>query len=230
MRIDIITVLPEIIQPYLQQSILKRAQEKGKVKIFVHNLREYAPKKQVDDYQYGGGAGMVIKIEPVAKVIDKLKTERNYDEIIYLTPDGELFNQQIANELSLKKNLILLAGHYKGIDERARELFITRSLSIGDYVLTGGELPALVVTDAIVRLVPGVLSDATSALEDSFQDFLLAPPVYTRPREFRGLKVPQILLSGNTKQISEWRLNKAIEKTKKLRPDLYNKYLKLFGE
>ena len=230
MRIDIITVLPEIIQPYLNQSILKRAQNKGKVSIYVHNLRDYAPKKQVDDYQYGGGAGMVIKVEPISKIIEKLKSERTYDEIIYLTPDGETFNQQIANQLSLKNNLILIAGHYKGIDERARQLYVTRSLSIGDYVLTGGELPALIVVDAVVRLIPGVLSDATSALEDSFQDYLLAPPVYTRPREFKGLKVPDILLSGNNKKIKEWRLLKAIEKTKKIRPDLYNKYKKLFGE
>ncbi len=224
MRIDILTVLPEILLPYLQQSILKRAQEKGKVTIRIHNLRDYAPPKQVDDYQYGGGAGMVIKAEPIAKCIDELSEKISYDEIIYLTPEGETFRQSVANELSLKKNLLLIAGHYKGIDERIRELYVTREISIGDYVLTGGELPALVLTDAVVRLLPGVLSDVSSALEDSFQDYLLAPPVYTRPREFKGLKVPEILFSGNDKLISEWRLQKAIEKTRQRRPDLYQKY------
>ncbi len=228
MRIDILTVLPEIISPYLQQSILKRAQQKGKAIINVHNLRDYAPPKQVDDYPYGGGAGMVIKAEPIAECIDKLSRDTAYDEIIYLSPDGERFSQSIANELSLKNNLLFIAGHYKGIDERIRELYVTREISIGDYVLTGGELPALVVTDAIVRLIPGVLSDASSALEDSFQDYLLAPPVYTRPREFRGKKVPDVLFSGNDKLIAEWRLQQAIERTKKRRPDLYKKYKENF--
>ncbi|WP_288007654.1 tRNA (guanosine(37)-N1)-methyltransferase TrmD [Thermonema sp.] len=224
MRIDIITVLPELIEGFLSHSIPKRAQDKGLVEVHLHNLRDYAKGKyrQVDDYPFGGGAGMVLMIEPIARCIEKLQAERTYDEIIYLTPDGKPFKQQDANELSGKQNIILLCGHYKGIDERVREHFVTREISIGDYVLSGGELAAAVVADAIIRLIPGVLSDETSALTDSFQDNLLAPPVYTRPADFRGWKVPEILLSGNHKAIDEWRYEMALKRTRERRPDLLN--------
>ena len=203
-------------------SILKRAQEKGLVEIKVHNLRDYSINKQksIDDYAFGGGAGMVMQIEPIAACIKKLKAERNYDEVIYMTPDGETMNQGMINTLSLKQNLIILAGHYKGVDERVRELFITKEISIGDYVLTGGELPAAILSDAIIRLIPGVISDETSALTDSFQDNLLAPPVYTRPENYKGHKVPEILLSGDHKKIDAWREEQALNRTKKRRPDL----------
>jgi tRNA (guanine37-N1)-methyltransferase len=222
MRIDIITVLPELIEGFLSHSIPKRAQDKKLVEIHLHNLRDYTTNKhrQVDDYPFGGGAGMVLMIEPIARCIEKLQSERSYDEIIYLTPDGKPFKQADANELSGKQNLILLCGHYKGIDERVREHFVTREISIGDYVLSGGELAAAVVADAVIRLIPGVLSDETSALTDSFQDNLLAPPVYTRPADFRGWKVPDVLLSGNHKAIEEWRYEMSLKRTQERRPDL----------
>ena len=222
MRIDIITVLPELLESPFNVSILKRAQEKGLVDVVVHNLRDYSTNKQksIDDYAFGGGAGMVMQIEPIAACIEKLQGERDYDEIIYMTPDGETMNQKMVNQLSLVKNIIILAGHYKGVDERVRELFITKEISVGDFVLTGGELPAAILSDAIIRLIPGVISDETSALTDSFQDNLLAPPVYTRPEEFKGYRVPEILLSGNHAKIEKWREEKAIERTKKRRPDL----------
>lgn len=222
MRIDIITVLPELLESPFSASILKRAQEKGLVEVVVHNLRDYATNKQksIDDYAFGGGAGMVMQIEPIAACIEKLQSERSYDEIIYMTPDGKTMKQGMVNSLSLKKNLMILAGHYKGVDERVRELFITKEISVGDFVLTGGELPAAILCDAIIRLIPGVISDETSALTDSFQDNLLAPPVYTRPEDYKGNKVPDILLSGNHKAIEKWREEKAIERTKKRRPDL----------
>jgi tRNA (guanine37-N1)-methyltransferase len=222
MRIDIITVLPELIRSPFDHSILKRAKEKGLVDVNLVNLRDYTNNKykQVDDYAFGGGAGMVMMIEPIANCINKLKSERDYDEVIYMTPDGEMLNQKMANQLSLHKNLIVLCGHYKGVDERVREHFITKEISIGDYVLSGGELPAAVLCDAVIRLIPGVLNDETSALTDSFQDNLLAPPVYTRPADFNGWKVPDILLSGHEKNIDKWRAEKAIERTQKRRPDL----------
>lgn len=222
MQIDIITVLPELLQSPFAHSILKRARERGLLTVNVHNLREYTPYKhgQVDDYQFGGGAGMVMMPEPLANAIEHLQKETTYDEIIYLTPDGERLNQGIANRLSLKNNLLLICGHYKGIDERIREHFITLELSIGDYVLSGGELAAAVVVDAIGRLIPGVLNDETSALFDSFQDQLLAPPVYTRPAEFRGWKVPEVLLSGDPKKVDEWRHEQALQRTQQRRPDL----------
>ncbi len=222
MRIDIITVLPELLDSPLNSSILKRAQEKGLVKLVVHNLRDYSTNKQknVDDYAFGGGAGMVMQIQPIADCIEKLKLERDYDEIIYLTPDGLTLKQNMVNALSLKKNLMLLAGHYKGVDQRVRELFITKEISIGDYVLTGGELPAAILADAIIRLIPGVISDETSALTDSFQDNLLSPPIYTRPEVYKGLKVPEILLGGNHKKIEVWRENEALKRTQDRRPDL----------
>lgn len=222
MRIDIITVLPELLKSPFEHSILKRAQAKGLVEVNLVDLREYGlgKHKQVDDYAFGGGAGMVMMIEPIANCINKLKAERDYDEVIYMTPDGETFNQQTANSLSLLKNIIILSGHYKGVDERIREHFITKEISIGDYVLSGGELPAAVVSDAIIRLIPGVLNDETSALTDSFQDNLLAPPVYTRPADYNGWKVPDILLSGHEKNIDKWRHEKAVERTTKRRPDL----------
>lgn len=224
MRIDILTVVPELLESPLNNSIIKRAQNKNIVEIYIHNLRDFTEDKyrQVDDYQYGGGAGMVMMIEPVYKAIKKLTSERNYDEIIYTSPDGEQYKQKTANELSLKQNLIILCGHYKGIDQRIRDHLISREISIGDYVLTGGELAAAVIIDSVVRLIPGAISDETSALTDSFQDNLLAPPVYTRPAEFNGWKVPEVLLSGNFKKIDEWRMQQAIERTKKLRPDLLN--------
>ena len=222
MRIDIITCLPKLLEGPFSDSILKRAQKKGLVTIEVHDLRAYATDKhqRVDDYAYGGGAGMVLMVEPVANCIRALQAERSYDEIIYMSPDGEPFVQRVANELSLKQNLMILCGHYKGVDERIREKFITREISIGDYVLSGGELAAAVVTDAVVRLLPNVLSDETSALTDSFQDGLLAPPVYTRPAEFEGQKVPEILLSGHEKKIEDWRFEQAQKRTRERRPDL----------
>ncbi len=225
MRIDIIAIIPEILEGPLNQSIVQRARNKGLVDIRVHTLRDYADNnyKSVDDYAYGGGAGMVIRPEPVYRIVHKLTQERDYDEIIYVTPDGEPFTQQTANSLSLKENLIILCGHYKGVDQRIRDHLVTREITIGDYVLSGGELAAAVITDAVVRLIPGVLNDETSALTDSFQDHLLAPPVYTRPEVFRGWKVPAILLSGDQKKIEQWRLEKAMEKTRTLRPDLWEK-------
>jgi tRNA (guanine37-N1)-methyltransferase len=222
MRLDIITIFPTMFDGPFSYSIIKRAKEKGLIEINFINPRDYTTNKykSVDDYSYGGGAGMVMMIEPIARCIEKLQKERTYDEIIYLSPDGHLMDQQTANLLSMKMNLILLCGHYKGIDERIREHYITTEISIGNYVLSGGELAAAVLTDSIVRLLPGVLSDETSALSDSFQNNLLSPPVYTRPREFKGLKVPEVLLSGNEKEIQEWRLQKAIERTKERRPGL----------
>lgn len=222
MRIDIITVLPELLESPLNASILKRAQEKGLVELVVHNLRDYSTNKQksVDDYAFGGGAGMVMQIQPIADCVEKLKAERTYDEIIYMTPDGETMKQGMVNTLSLKENLMILAGHYKGVDQRVRDLFITKEISVGDFVLTGGELPAAILADAIIRLIPGVISDETSALTDSFQDNLLAPPVYTRPEEYRGLKVPDILLSGDHKKIEAWREEEALKRTEERRPDL----------
>ncbi len=222
MRIDIITVLPELLKSPFEASILKRAIEKDLVEVHFHNIRDYTDKSynQVDDYQFGGGAGMVMMIEPIDKCITKLKSERKYDEIIYMTPDGETLNQKMANSLSLVKNIAILCGHYKGVDQRVRDAFITREISIGDYVLSGGELGAAVLCDTIIRLIPGVLNNETSALTDSFQDGLLAPPVYTRPAEYKGMKVPEVLLSGNFGKIETWRENKALERTEKLRPDL----------
>ena len=222
MRIDILTILPELLQGPFSASILKRAQEKGIAEIHLHNIRDYATNKQksVDDYAYGGGAGMVMSIEPIAILIDKLKAERTYNEVIYMTPDGEVLDQRMANNLSLGENLIILCGHYKGVDERVREMYITKEVSIGSYVLSGGELAAAVLTDSIIRLIPGVLNDETSALTDSFQDDLLSPPVYTRPPEFRGNRVPDVLLSGNFELIEKFREEKALERTKARRPDL----------
>ncbi len=222
MRIDIITVLPELLKSPFEASILKRAIDKGLVEVHFHNLRDYTDLSynQVDDYQFGGGAGMVLMIGPIDKCISQLKSEREYDEIIYLTPDGSTLDQKMANTLSLKKNIILLCGHYKGVDQRVRDTLITKEISIGDYVLSGGELGAAVVCDAVIRLLPGVLNDETSALTDTFQDNLLAPPVYTRPREYNGLKVPEILLGGNFPEIEKWREAQALERTEKLRPDL----------
>ena len=222
MRIDIITVLPDLLTSPFSHSIMKRAQAKGLLEVHVHNLRDHTPYKQaqVDDYQFGGGAGMVMMPEPLAILIDKLKAERNYDEIIYMTPDGERFAQKRANQLSLKENLIIICGHYKGIDERIRQHYVTLEISIGDYVLSGGELAAAIVVDAIGRLLPGVLNDETSALFDSFQDGMLAPPVYTRPADFRGWKVPEVLLSGDPKKVDEWRHEQALKRTAERRPDL----------
>jgi tRNA (guanine37-N1)-methyltransferase len=224
MRIDIITVLPELLESPLNYSIVKRAREKGLVKINIVNLRDFTNDKykSVDDYAFGGGAGMVMMIEPVFKAIEKLKNEREYDEIIYTSPDGEKFSQKIANQLSLKENIIILAGHYKGVDQRIRDYLISREISIGDYVLSGGELPAAAIIDAIVRLIPGAISDEQSALSDSFQDDLLAPPVYTRPADFKGWKVPGILLSGHAAEIDKWRHEQSLERTKRLRPNLSN--------
>lgn len=222
MRIDIITVLPELLRSPFEASILKRAQDKGLVEVHLHNLRDFSKGKynQVDDYQYGGGAGMVMMIEPIDKCISNLKSQRDYDEIIYLTPDGVTLNQNIANELSLKGNIMMLCGHYKGVDQRVRDMFVTREISIGDYVLSGGELAAAVLADSIIRLLPGVLNDETSALSDSFQDNLLAPEVYTRPAEYKGLKVPDILLSGDFPKIEKWRHQNSLERTQQRRPDL----------
>ncbi|MFI3266826.1 MAG: tRNA (guanosine(37)-N1)-methyltransferase TrmD [Rikenellaceae bacterium] len=225
MRIDILTVVPDLLESPLNESILKRAQKSGHAQIVVHNIRDYATDKhsQVDDYPFGGEAGMVMKIEPVARCIDKLKSERHYDEIIYTSPDGITHNQQVANRLSTLENIIILCGHYKGIDHRIREHYITMEISIGDYVLTGGELAAAVITDSVVRLIPGAIGDEASALTDCFQDDLLAPPVYTRPAEFNGWKVPDVLLSGNFAKIAEWQETQAYERTERLRPDLLNK-------
>ncbi|WP_458626188.1 tRNA (guanosine(37)-N1)-methyltransferase TrmD [Winogradskyella sp. PC D3.3] len=222
MRIDIITVLPELLKSPFEASILKRAIEAGLVEVHFHNLRDYATGgyKSVDDTQFGGGAGMVMSIAPIDKCISKLQQERNYDEIIYMTPDGEQLNQSIANQTSLKENIIILCGHYKGVDQRVRDKFITREISIGDYVLSGGELGAAVLCDAVIRLIPGVLGNETSALTDSFQDNLLAPPIYTKPREYDGMKVPEVLFSGNFKEIEKWREDQAYQRTKERRPDL----------
>ncbi len=222
MHIDIITVLPELLDSPLNNSILKRAQDKGLAEIVVHNLRDYTLDKhrRVDDYPFGGEAGMVMQIEPVDRIISHLKSQRNYDEVIFTSPDGELFDQPMANSLSMLDNIIILCGHYKGIDYRIREHLITREISIGDYVLTGGELPAAIIADAIVRLIPGAIGDEQSALSDSFQDNLLAPPVYTRPAEYKGWKVPDILLSGHQRKIDEWKHEQALERTRRLRPGL----------
>ena len=225
MRIDILTIFPEMFHGPFNHSIIKRAVQKGLVEICIHNIRDYAANKHknVDDYGFGGDAGMVMMIQPIADCIDKLKLERTYDEIIFLTPDGQLLDQPVANHLSLKGNLIMLCGHYKGIDERIREHYITREISIGDYVLSGGELAAAVLTDAVVRLIPGVLNDETSALTDSFQDQLLSPPVYTRPAEYNGWKVPAVLLSGNDKEIRKWQHEQSLERTRLRRPGLLEK-------
>ena len=222
MRVDILTILPRLLDGPFADSILNRAQKKGLCEIHIHNIRDYSTDKHksVDDYQFGGGAGMVMLIQPIADCIDKLKAEREYDEIIYLTPDGDRLNQSMCNTFSLGKNLLMICGHYKGIDQRLRDHYVTREISIGDYVLSGGELAAAVLVDAIFRLIPGVMNDETSALTDSFQDNLLAPPVYTRPAEYNGWKVPDVLTSGNFKIIEEWRMQQAFEKTKTRRPDL----------
>lgn len=225
MRIDIITVIPQLIEGFLQESIIGRAQKKGLVEIHLHNLRDYAVRKdrRIDDYPFGGFAGMVMQCEPIDRCISALKAERHYDEVIFTTPDGEQFSQPMANELSLAENIIILCGHYKGIDYRIREHLITKEVSIGDYVLTGGELPAAVMADAIVRVIPGVIGDEQSALSDSFQDNLLAAPVYTRPSDYRGWRVPDILLSGHEAKIKEWELQQSLERTRRLRPDLLSK-------
>lgn len=222
MRIDILSVVPELLRSPFEASILKRAQDAKCVEIHLHNIRDYSTNKykQVDDYPYGGGAGMVLMIEPIAKCIETLQAERNYDAIVYMTPDGQQLNQKVANRCSLFKNMIVLCGHYKGVDQRVRDLFVTEEISVGDYVLSGGELAAAVFCDAIIRLIPGVLGNETSALTDSFQDNLLAPPIYTRPVDYRGNKVPDILTSGNTPKVEQWREEQAVERTKKLRPDL----------
>ncbi len=225
MRFDILTILPDLLASPFSASIMKRAQENGLLEVFVHNIRDYATNKHknVDDYQYGGGAGMVMSIEPIAIIIEKLKTERNYDEIIFMTPDGELLEQGLCNQMSLKQNIMILCGHFKGVDERIRENYITKEISIGSYVLSGGEIAAAVVVDAVARLIPGVMNDETSALTDSFQDDLLSPPVYTRPPEFNGWKVPEVLLSGNFAKIDKWREDQALNRTKERRPDLLKK-------
>lgn len=222
MRFDIITVLPGLLESPFAHSILQRAQKKGIAEIHVHNLRDYSSNKHksVDDYPYGGGSGMVMMIEPFATCIEHLKSEREYDEVVFMTPDGKTLNQAVANQLSTQKNIIILCGHYKGLDQRIRDLYVTREISIGDYVLSGGELPAAVLVDSVVRLIPGVLSDETSALSDSFQGELLDAPVYTRPANWNGHEVPKILLSGNTPEIEKWRFEQAHERTKQLRPDL----------
>jgi tRNA (guanine37-N1)-methyltransferase len=222
MQIDILTLFPEMFESPFQYSIIKRAKEKDLVRINIYNIRDWSVNKHktVDDYAYGGGAGMVMMVEPIVRCIEELQAATTYDEIIYLSPDGELLNQGLANQFSIKNSILILCGHYKGIDERIRQHFITREISIGDYVLSGGEMAAVILTDAIVRLLPGVLTDETSALSDSFQDGLLSPPVYTRPAEFRGLKVPDILLSGNDKEIARWRHEQSLERTRKRRPGL----------
>jgi tRNA (guanine37-N1)-methyltransferase len=222
MRFDIVTVVPNLLESPLSHSIMQRAQERNLLEVHVHNLRDYTPFKhqQVDDYQFGGGAGMVMMCEPLANIIEHLIAERVYDDIIYMSPDGIRFDQAIANQMSLQNNIMIICGHYKGIDQRIRELYITKEISIGDYVLSGGEIAAAVIVDAVGRLIPGVLNDETSALSDSFQDNLLAPPVYTRPREFKGLSVPDILLSGHAAKIDEWRYEQAVKRTKERRPDL----------
>lgn len=228
MRFDIITVLPELLESPLNHSIMKRAKDKGLLEVYLHNLREYGMgrHRQVDDYQFGGGAGMVMRPEPIADCIEQLRAERDYDEIIYTSPDGLRLDQSLCNRLSLKQNLLVLCGHYKGVDERIRQKYVTLEISIGDYVLSGGELAAAVLVDSIGRLIPGVLNDETSALFDSFQDNLLAPPVYTRPATWEGMTVPDILLSGNDKLIDEWRHEQSMERTKARRPDLWEKYVK----
>lgn len=228
MRFDIITVLPELLESPLNHSIMKRAKEKGLLEVQLHHLRDYAPGKhrQVDDYQFGGGAGMVMKPEPIAACIEELLAVRTYDEIIYTSPDGVRLDQALCNRLSMKQNLLVLCGHYKGVDERIRQKYVTLEISIGDYVLSGGELAAAVIVDSVGRLIPGVLNDETSALFDSFQDDLLAPPVYTRPAEWEGMAVPDILLSGNDKLIDEWRHEQSIERTRTRRPDIWEKYIK----
>ena len=225
MRIDILSAVPKLLESPFNDSILQRAKDKKIVDIHIHNIRDYSKNKQksIDDYAFGGGAGMVLSIEPIDLCITKLKKQRDYDEIIFMTPDGETLSQSISNQLSTLKNIIIICGHYKGIDERIREHIITKEISIGDYVLSGGGLAAAVLADSVIRLIPGVLNDETSALTDSFQDNLLAPPVYTRPADYKGWKVPDILTSGNLKAIDEWRMEKSIEKTKKRRPDLYKK-------
>ena len=225
MRIDIITVLPELMRSPFEASIMKRAIEKGLVEVHFHNLRDYTTNKQrsVDDYQFGGGAGMVMMVQPIDDCISKLKSERTYDEIIYMTPDGETLNQKMANSISMYENIMILCGHYKGVDQRVRDMHITREISIGDYVLSGGEFGAIILADSIIRIIPGVIGDETSALSDSFQDDLLAPPIYTRPAEYKGHKVPDILLSGNFPKIEEWLHEKAVERTKERRPDLLEK-------
>ncbi len=222
MRIDILTVLPDLLTSPFEHSIIKRAKTKGLVEIHVHDLRDFSTNKhkKVDDYAFGGGAGMVMSVEPIDRALSHLKKQRDYDEVIFLTPDGKMYDQGTANMLSTADNIILLCGHYKGVDQRVRDHLITREISVGDYVLTGGELPAAVLVDSIVRLIPGVISDETSALTDSFQDNLLSPPVYTRPFEYKGWKVPEILISGNTKKIEEWKMEKAVAHTKKMRPGL----------
>jgi len=226
MRIDILSAVPDLLVSPFSASILKRAQDKGIVEVHLHNLRDYSNQNQksIDDYAFGGGAGMVLSIEPIDNCIKALKAKRDYDEVIYLTPDGEVLDQGICNQLSLKNNLILLAGHYKGVDERVRQHLVDREISIGDYVLSGGELAAAVLADSIIRLIPNVLNDETSALSDSFQDHLLAPPVYTRPAEYNGWQVPEILRSGNQKSIDEWRQEESLKRTKTRRPDIYKKY------
>ncbi len=225
MRIDILSVVPELLESPLGHSIVGRAIKKGLVEIHVHNLRKYGigPRKNVDDYSYGGDAGMVMMVEPVFRMIEELKAERHYDEVIYMSPDGEILDQGISNELSLKENLIILCGHYKGIDHRIREHLVTREISVGDYVVSGGEIPAALLADSIIRLIPGALTDETSALSDSFQDGLLSPPVYTRPAEFNGWKVPDVLLSGNPKRIQAWQDEQALQRTRELRPGLLEK-------
>ncbi|MBP3795696.1 MAG: tRNA (guanosine(37)-N1)-methyltransferase TrmD [Bacteroidales bacterium] len=225
MRIDILSVVPELLESPLGHSIVGRAIKKGLVEIHVHNLRKYGigPRKNVDDYSYGGDAGMVMMVEPVYRMIEELKAERHYDEVIYMSPDGEILDQGISNELSLKENLIILCGHYKGIDHRIREHLVTREISVGDYVVSGGEIPAALLADSIIRLIPGALTDETSALSDSFQDGLLSPPVYTRPAEFNGWKVPDVLLSGNPKRIQAWQDEQALQRTRELRPGLLEK-------
>lgn len=225
MRIDILTVVPELLESPLGHSIVGRAVKKGLVEIHVHNLRKYGigPRKNVDDYSYGGDAGMVMMVEPVFRMIEELKAERHYDEVIYMSPDGEILDQGISNELSLKENIIILCGHYKGVDHRIREHLVTREISVGDYVVSGGEIPAALLADSIIRLIPGALTDETSALSDSFQDDLLSPPVYTRPAEFNGWKVPDVLLSGNPKLIQAWQDEQALERTRALRPGLLKK-------
>jgi tRNA (guanine37-N1)-methyltransferase len=225
MRIDILSIFPEMFEGPFGHSIIKRAIEKNLVEIHLHDIRDYSKDKhkRVDDYPYSGGAGMVMQADPIVSLIEKLKEERHYDEIIFMSPDGEVFNQGIANYMSSFENIMILCGHYKGVDERVREHFITREISVGDYVLSGGEIAAMIVTDSLVRIIPGVLGDETSALSDYFQDGLLSPPVYTRPADFRGWKVPDILLSGNEKKIAEWKLEQALQRTKDRRPDLYEK-------
>lgn len=222
MRVDILTVVPDLLVSPFSHSILKRAKEKGVAEIHIHNIRDFATNKykSVDDYAFGGGAGMVMMMEPIVLCIEKLQSERKYDEIIYMSPDGKLLDQKMANSLSLLKNIIILCGHYKGIDERLRTHFITKEISVGNYVLSGGELAAAVLVDTVIRLLPGVLNDETSALSDSFQDNLIAPPVYTRPADFRGMKVPDILMSGNTREIDKWRHEQSVERTKQRRPDM----------